>query len=202
MKKKDIKELFQAIRKSELQKVQSMVEADPGFISVTNFAPPKMDDGQSPLQVAFKTGNFDIARYLLSKGAEVNFKETSAVNEWTAPVLHDCIRAVIFNTHTLQKDHVRFEHGLGLLQLMLQKGADPNAADSYGNSGLHRAILDTRQMIDNPGAELDNGILLQQLRLVFKALVDAGANLYASTSTRSAPADDIVQFRLAQYLLV
>jgi len=34
--------------------------------------PPKKDDGQSPLQVALKTGNTASADYLLDMGADVN----------------------------------------------------------------------------------------------------------------------------------
>lgn len=37
--------------------------------------PPKKDDGQSPLQVALKTCNFEVAQLLLDAGADVNFIE-------------------------------------------------------------------------------------------------------------------------------
>ncbi|MCT4595158.1 MAG: ankyrin repeat domain-containing protein [Anaeromicrobium sp.] len=37
--------------------------------------PPKKDDGQSPLQVALKTGNFQIADFLIDNGANLNFME-------------------------------------------------------------------------------------------------------------------------------
>ena len=73
MKKKDIKTFFQAIRNSDLQKVRELVTSDKEYLATTNFAPPKKDDGQSGLQVAFKTGNFDIAEYLSEQGADINF---------------------------------------------------------------------------------------------------------------------------------
>ena len=109
MKKKDIKTFFQAIRNGDLQKVTELVTSDKEYLAATNFAPPKKDDGQSGLQVAFKTGNFDIAKLLINHGADVNFQETSEINEWTAPVLHDSIRATIFNSYTVQIDTSKFD---------------------------------------------------------------------------------------------
>lgn len=201
MKKVEIKEFFKAIRDNDVRKVSSLVASDHAYLSVCNFSPPKKDDGQSGLQVAFKCGNFDIARFLIDQGAAVNFIETSLVNEWTAPVLHDCIRAVIFNSYTLQKDQTRFDEGFALLQSMLERGANPNATDSYGNNCLHRAILDARQMIDHPGAGLSNGILLDQLRMVFAVLLAAGADPEIANENRPSAKSDLVTFRLEKYRL-
>lgn len=201
MRKKDIKTFFQAIRSSDLQKVKELVSHDSKYVAATNFAPPKKDDGQSGLQVAFKTGNFEIAEYLIGQGADINFIETSEINDWKAPVLHDCIRATIFSSYTLEKHTGRFDRAFTLLQLMLTSNANPNATDSYGNNCLHRAILDARQMIDNPSAELTNGILVQQLRSVFKALIAAGADTRLTSENRPSAESDLKNFRLEQYHL-
>jgi hypothetical protein len=68
----------------------------------------------------------------------------------------------------LQKDTFQFEKALSLLKTLLIKKADPNAVDSYGNNCLNRALMDARQMLDNPSADFSNGILLHQLRSVFR----------------------------------
>jgi ankyrin repeat protein len=202
MKKKDIKIFFQAIRAGDLQQVKDLVTESKEYLRATNFAPPKKDDGQSGLQVAFKTGQFSIAAFLIQEGADVNFIETSDINEWRAPVLHDCIRATIFNSYTLERDPVKFQVAISLLQLMLEKGANPNAADSYGNNCLNRAILDARQMIDHPHADLGNGILLEQLRRVFTILIDGGADIDAFHAGRSSAREDIVRFQLDKYQFI
>lgn len=199
MKKKDIKIFFQAIRAGDLQQVKDLVKQDPAYLTATNFAPPKKDDGQSGLQVAFKTGQFAIASFLIQEGADVNFIETSDINEWRAPVLHDCIRATIFNSYTLERDPAKFQVAISLLQLMLEKGANPNAADSYGNNCLNRAILDARQMIDHPQADLGNGILIDQIRTVFQILVKGGADPDAFYAGRSSAREDLERFRLETY---
>jgi ankyrin repeat protein len=199
MTKKELKTYFKAISDGELTRVTQLLDENPEYLNLCNFAPPKKDDGQSGLQLAFKTGQFGIAKLLIDRGTDVNFQETSTINEWTTPVLHDCIRATIFNCYTLQQDTSKFDNAFNLLRLMLEKKANVNATDSYGNSCLGRAIMDARQMIDNPRAELQNGILLQQLRKVFKALIDAGADPDAVNATRDSAKSDLVNFRLESY---
>ncbi|HRH50511.1 MAG TPA: hypothetical protein PLP23_17270 [Panacibacter sp.] len=201
MRKKDIKIFFQAIRHSDLQKVKELVLSDREYLTATNFAPPKKDDGQSGLQVSFKTANFDIAEYLIEQGADINFIETSEINDWRAPVLHDCIRATVFNSYTLQKDTSQFERAFSLLKTLLSKKADPNAVDSYGNNCLVRALMDARQMLDNPSADFSNEILLQQLRSVFKELINAGADPNQSSERRDSFANYVVSDKMEQYQL-
>ena len=201
MKKKDTKTFFQAIRNSDLQKVVELVTSNNEYLNATNFAPPKKDDGQSGLQVAFKTANFDIALFLIEQGADINFIETSEINDWKAPVLHDCIRATIFNSYTLQKDTAQFENPFSLFKTMLINKADPNAVDSYGNNCLNRALMDSRQMLDNPSADFSNDILLQQLRSVFKELINAGADPNQSNERRENFASNVINNRMEQYKL-
>ncbi|RQO69653.1 hypothetical protein DBR43_16410 [Pedobacter sp. KBW06] len=202
MKKKEIKAFFKAIRDSDMRTISLLVDTDKAYIDVCNFTPPKKDDGQSGLQVAFKTGNFDIALFLIKNGADVNFIETSEVNEWRAPVLHDCIRATVFNSYTLQKDTRIFDKALSLLKLMLTEKANPNAIDTYGNNCLHRALLDSRQMLDNPSADFSNGILLNQLRSIFKELIQAGADIHQASDKRPGALDFMATFRLEKYELL
>lgn len=199
MLKKDIKAVFQAIRSGSLDRVASLVAANPAVVHVCNFAPPKKDDGQSTLQVAFKTGGFNIARFLIEQGANINFIEQSEINEWKAPVLHDCIRAVIFSSYTLNKNQAVFEEGFNLLQLLLDSGADPNAVDSYGNTCLHRALLDANQMINHPDANVR--ILAAQLKRVFNALLAAGADPEVTTDNRPSAASFARNFGLDKYQL-
>jgi ankyrin repeat protein len=201
MKKKDIKIFFQAIRNGELQKVNELVEGNREYLSATNFAPPKKDDGQSGLQVAFKTGNFEIAEYLIEQGADIDFIETSNINDWRAPVLHDCIRATVFNSFTLQKDTSYFDKSFFLLKKLLIKKANPNAVDSYGNNCLNRALMDAKQMLDNPNTDFTNGILLQQLRSVFKELIKAGADPNQSNERRESFASYVVNDKMEKYQL-
>ncbi len=201
MIKKDIKIFFKAISDGDINKVSELLNNNSEYLSICNVAPPKKDDGQSGLQVAFKTGNFEIARLLIDKGADTNFMETSEINEWTAPVLHDCIRAIIFNSYMLQRDTKQFDKAFALLQLMLSKKADPKSTDSYGNNCLHRALLDARQMLDNPSTDFTNNILIQQLQSVFNKLINAGADIKQSSDNRDSAEELYLNLNLDKYKL-
>ena len=91
-----MKKLFTAIRKSDLETIKQIIEKKPELVNCTAKQPPKKDDGQSPLQVALKTGNTAIANYLLDQGADVNFiEDESCCNQWRTPVLHDAINCAV-----------------------------------------------------------------------------------------------------------
>lgn len=170
------KALFAAVRKHENNTARELFKIHPQLVHATGVAPPKKDDGQSPLQIACKTGNFEIAQLLIDLGADVSFQETSSINEWTAPVLHDAIRAAVFCTASgpgiAQEDSAK---SFDLLKRFLTSGADPNARDSYGNNGLHRVLLDARirfsgdpefpHSIANRDLEKDIGAIVRMLML-------------------------------------
>jgi hypothetical protein len=96
---------------------------------------------------------------------------------------------------------------------MLSKGANPNARDSYGNSCLNRAIIDAAQMIDNPLffdatrstgedlSEAERELALTQIRGVFAALINAGADVNAASDTRKSAVEHVRFNRIEQYAL-
>src|SRR5437763_1095064 len=129
--KKDIKALFSAIRKHENSTARALLADNPALVNVCASAPPKKDDGQSPLQVAFKTANFEMAAHLIDLGAHIHFMEESQINEWRVPVLHDALRAAVFSAHDGKiVDHDHFPAAIALIRRMLDLGVDPNAVDS------------------------------------------------------------------------
>ena len=153
-----MKKLFTAIRSSDIETVRKIIEKKPALVNCVAKQPPKKDDGQSPLQVALKTGNTAIADYLLDMGADVNFiEDESCCNDWRTPVLHDAINcAVMFCRWNTDDKYMGFRvfstkeraaHALGILKRMLDMGADVNALDSYGNSGLNRFALQAKQIL-------------------------------------------------------
>ena len=167
--------------------VAARLERDPRLVHAVAKAPPKKDDGQSTLQVAIKSSQFEVAHLLLDRGADVNYIDTPAVNQWNMPVVQDAIMATVMSarsgrnwalpteasriemTSTLEQ----FETALGLLERLIRAGADVTALDSAGNDGLARAVLDARQVIEEPLLPE----LAQDLDRVFKLLITAGADL-------------------------
>lgn len=192
-----MKKLFQAIRKRDIETVKELMNKKPELIKCTAKQPPKKDDGQSPLQVAIKTGNFEIAEYLLDLKADVNFMESeNCANEWRAPVIHDAINAAIMNSRWnvnsvlhggLKVFHSKEEADTAyqLLKRIIDMGADVNAIDSYGNSCVERACLQARQILPSythSTGETDTDRIVtpelaEDLRRIFTLLYDRGMNL-------------------------
>ena len=183
--KKDIKALIRAIRNDEFSTVKELVAANQGFVNVCASAPPKKDEGQSPLQVSLKTGRFAIADFLIEKGANVNFREESQINEWRTPVLHDAIRAAVFSSEV-----GRFDLAIRIIRKMLERGADPNGVDSYGNTCLMRTILDARIRIPRGFESAASSYLHADIGEVFKALIKAGADINLKTPDRPSAVED------------
>ena len=190
-----MKKLFTAIRKSDLETIKQIIEKKPELVNCTAKQPPKKDDGQSPLQVALKTGNTAIANYLLDNGADVNFIEDgSCCNQWRTPVLHDAINCAVMLCRWNTDDQYmgfrvfstkeRAEEGLAVLKRMLVMGADVNALDSYGNSCLNRFALQAKQILPSfnyaehceDKDRIFTDELHEDLKKVLQALKDAGAD--------------------------
>jgi ankyrin repeat protein len=85
-----MKKLFKAIRDKNIEMVRELIASSSELVNCIAKQPPKKDDGQSPLQVALKTGAFDIVEFLIDNGADLNFMEDeSCCNTWRTPVIHD-----------------------------------------------------------------------------------------------------------------
>ena len=190
-----MKKLFTAIRASDLEMVRQIIEKKPELVNCVAKKPPKKDDGQSPLQVALKTGNTAIANYLLDMGADVNFiEDETCCNAWRTPVLHDAINCSVMSCRwNIDDKYMGFKEfstkersveALGVLKRMLDMGADVKALDSYGNSGLNRFALQAKQILPSYNyvehREGNDRIFTEELhedlRSVLQALKDAGAD--------------------------
>ena len=90
-----MKALFTAIRERDTEKITELITKNPDLVNCIAKQPPKKDDGQSPLQSAFKSRNFWAVKYFLENGANVNFVDATSVNDWKMPVLHDAIMATV-----------------------------------------------------------------------------------------------------------
>ena len=152
-----MKKLFTAIKKGDIDTVSELLEKNGDLVFSTAKQPPKSDDGQSTLQVALKTGNYEIANLLLDYGADVNFMESEdSENNWRIPVVQDAIRAAVLSVRTNEKDNGRYvkygtkkeaDESFEVLKRIVELGADLSKKDSYDNTALDRAILDACQVL-------------------------------------------------------
>lgn len=147
-----MKKLFQAIRKRDNDTIKKLIEKQPELVNCIAKQPPKKDDGQSPLQVAIKTNNFEIANFLLDHSADVNFIEPEgSYDDWRMPVLNYAVLAAVMNCRHNTKfdsgDRIFFNEysskeeadaSFGFLKRILEMGADINQKESRGASCVWR----------------------------------------------------------------
>lgn len=152
-----MKKFFTAIRQGDAETVCALLDKKPELITCTAKAPPKKDAGQSPLQVAIKSSSFAIAHLLLDRGADVNFMEAEDCgSDWQMPVVQDAIMAAVMYSrwnsrmldgYCVQHTQAQADEAFALLERIVGLGADLTRRDSYGNTALDRALLDTRRII-------------------------------------------------------
>lgn len=174
-----MKKLFNAIKKHDFDTVKDILEHKPDLISCVAKQPPKSDDGKSLLQVAIKDGTIEIANYLLDKGADVNFIEAeSSVSGWRMPVIQDAVADAIIKSRwcVVDKDgneivqHTRKEsdEAFDLVKRMVSMGANLDVVDSYGNTTIERATMDSQKILPNyiyaTGEYTKNRIITEDLR--------------------------------------
>jgi hypothetical protein len=189
-----MRKLFVAIRKGELDTVKALLEKDPSLVSSIATS-PKKDVGQSTLQVAIKSGNLEIAEYLLDAGADVNFMEAEDCgSDWRMPVVQDAIMAAVMSSrwntvHPIMGMQIygsssRADQTFHLLKRMIEMGADIHKLDSNGNNGLFRAVIDAENILPqynhNTGEVYGDRIVTDQLRAdlgrIFDLLFAHGAD--------------------------
>lgn len=172
-----MKKLFTAIRQGYAATVCALLDKKPELLACTAKAPPKKDAGQSPLQVAIKSGNYAIAHLLLDRGADVNFMEAEDCgSDWQMPVVQDAVMAAVMSSRwntvwngqlTEGSTKERADETFALLERMVALGADLTRRDSYGNTGLDRALIDTARILPSfhrgEGRYLENRVLTAEL---------------------------------------
>lgn len=123
-----MKKLFTVIRQGKLDEVARILDKNPNLISCLAKAPPKKDDGQSPLMVAIKSDNLEVAHLLLDRGADVNFRDapTQPHNE-SAPIWYNAVGQCFMRArHTVGPGPERSKGYFLLLRRLLDMGMDPN----------------------------------------------------------------------------
>ena len=124
-----MKKLFTSIRQGKLDEVARILDKNPDLISCLAKAPPKKDDGQSPLMVAIKSDNLEVAHLLLDRGADVNFRDapTQPGNE-SAPIWYMAVGQCFMRAgdQVSEKSKERSKGYFLLLRRLLDMGMDPN----------------------------------------------------------------------------
>lgn len=130
-----MKKLFNSVRQGNLDEVKRIIEKNPELVNCVSGKLPKKDHGQSPLQVALKTGQFEVADYLICRGADVNFMEAEDDDPGLrAPVLFDAFNAAI--TLLCCRSFDESDMAFRCAEKLVEKGADVNKIASNGYDAI------------------------------------------------------------------
>ena len=192
-----MKKLFALLRQGDLEEIKRIITAKPELLNSVAGPQPKKDHGQSLLQVALKSGNFEIADYLIDKGIDVDFMEAEDNDPGLrAPVLFDAITAAIdslcINAFSTQKEiQSRFEksdRALGLLKRIIADGANVNKRSSNGLSALNWSLHHAEQIMKNAKIyPFSQKKVREQLECIFDLLFENGADFNAWFKEGSFP---------------
>lgn len=178
-----MKKLFTAIRQGKLDEVKSMIEKKPELVNCVSGALPKKDHGQSPLQVAFKTGKYEIADFLIEHGADINFMETEDDDPGLrVPVLFDAINSTITSLC-----HERFDESelaFRYVKKLVERGADVNKSASNGFDAINWSVSQAELLFERAGVyPHSQEAVRRQLTRILDLLIENGAD-YAAWAYR------------------
>lgn len=174
-----MKKLFTVIRQGKLDEVKNIIERKPELVNCVSGALPKKDHGQSPLQVALKTGNYEIADYLILHGADINFMEAEDKDPGLrAPILFDAINSTISSLcyNKINESEIAF----GYVKLLVEKGADVNKLASNGFDSINWAVSCAELIFESASIYPDvQDAVRKQLTRILDLLIENGADYVA-----------------------
>lgn len=182
-----MKKLFTMIRRGNLEEVAAILDKNPDLISCLAKAPPKKDDGQSPLMVAIKSDNLEVAHLLLDRGADVNFADAINPygNNFGTPIWYDAIVQCFMRAgHTVGPGPERSRGYFLLLRRLLDMGMDPNPKTSHGLTAWQHALEQYDQFARKSypsyyveESKAENRQLREMLKAVLDELLKHGADI-------------------------
>ena len=137
---------------------------------------PRYSGGFTPLMFAARKGDVESARILLDAGAKINDTPTAdGIGDGTALVI------------ATASGHEP------LALFLLERGADPNAADGYGITTLHWALMEgIKALIGGGGAATDRFWYHPNMPNLVRALLTRGANVNARIAKDFPPYDNLL----------
>lgn len=121
MSSKPAEQLFQAIRKNDIERVKALITADNNLLTARN------ERGTPPLTLATYLGNLEVGKWLIEAGADLEAKDAAGT----------ALMGVSFKGNT------------EIVKYLIDAGADVNATNEQGTSALiFAAMFNQGEVID------------------------------------------------------
>lgn len=144
-----LKSLFLVIKDGDLKRVVEIIEK----YGVDAYDPDK----RTALINATFYGEIEIMRWLIEKGADVNYQDKGGYTP-----LHFAVQ----------------ERRMNALDLLFENGANPNLKDRHGNSPLWTAVFNAKGNFDIVKKLIENGADLKSINNYDKSPEDFGKTVY------------------------
>ncbi len=152
-------EIFEALRARRVAAVKALVEKSPGVVDSRD------GDGLTPLHYAAREGDTEIISYLVDKGAKLELQTAQAKTPLHLAAMNDreAAAAMLLNKGAAleaRDDYLRTTlilcaregGGAGTARLLLDAGADVNAADKFGETAIGLAAWRGKREVRRPAA--------------------------------------------------
>lgn len=185
-----MKKLFTLVRQGKLDEVKRILEKNPELVHCVSGTLPKKDHGQSTLQVALKSGNYEIADYLIEHGADINFMEAEDDDPGVrAPVLFDAINSMIASLYYKRFDDS--ETAFGFVKKLVERGADVNKLASNGYDAINWAVSEAELLFERASVyPQSQEAVRKQLARLLDFLIEHGADYEAWANRGHYPEPD------------
>jgi ankyrin repeat protein len=118
--------------------------------------------GYNPLTTSINKKNIEVAKLLIEKGANIDFQNDNGISPLMVAIagnLYELIKLLIYlnvniDNKTIDGDTplifaVKYKNPVDIINLLLEKGADPSIKNNDGNNALYYAIQNKNKDIIN-----------------------------------------------------
>jgi ankyrin repeat protein len=192
-------QLFVAVGNGDLEKVKDLLENQHAVINY-RVIDPLINGGDrhvSVLRIALEKQQWDVARYLVEKGAKVN---TYRDMFYRGAPLHIVLEYFATNKHKIADAD---QKALEWTKFLVEHGADLSAMDASGNSALHFAVRSNNKFLFDYCLEQGVNIELDAASIDIAKAKQQGLTSYGYRSAHT-PLDVAAQndrFEMAEELL-
>jgi ankyrin repeat protein len=194
-------EIFDLLRKGDLQAVKALVEKSPPVLDARD------SNGQTPLHYAAMGGNTELIGFFVGKGAKVELKNAQSKTPLALAAINNHQSAIAILLKSGAALETRDDYGRTPLilcarergqatagRVLIDAGADINAVDKYGDSALSLAawrgkqefadlLLEKGALVPESGERWRAGLSLaasKGLAMLFQRLIDKAQDVKAA----------------------
>lgn len=157
--------IVEAAKNGDLQTIKTILAQDPSKLNATD------EDKYTPLHWACMRGHWDIAEYLIEKGADLNVVGGDGGTQINWAVHHDNVEIIKLMVEKGAKLNIRNQWGMtelhtaiwrgniNVVEYLLDKGSDPMIKTNEGWTAMHYAFRsghdDVIELLKKRGLSLD-----------------------------------------------